>query len=157
MPAFDEHRYGFHSFLEAVRHAQRAGLLRLERNRQGILRVFPGALLSQLQRAPMIGAGEPAAIESPAVPYDVEEQVSAEEPQPEPAVATIPEEMTEAPPLPEESVSMPASIINEPPVRKRRSSSGIKRKTVAPRKSAALTGKRPQKKNSTPPEEGSSS
>ena len=32
-PAFDEHRYGFHSFLDAVRHAQRAGLLRLERNR----------------------------------------------------------------------------------------------------------------------------
>src|SRR5216117_2370825 len=52
-PAFDEHRYGFHSFLDAVRHAQRAGLLRLERNRQGILRVFPGALLSQLERAPM--------------------------------------------------------------------------------------------------------
>src|SRR6266700_377853 len=33
-PAFDEHRYGFHSFLDAVRHAQRAGLLRLERKRQ---------------------------------------------------------------------------------------------------------------------------
>src|SRR5438093_12077582 len=47
-PAFDEHRYGFHSFLDAVRHAKRAGLLRLERNRHGILMVFLCALLSQL-------------------------------------------------------------------------------------------------------------
>jgi hypothetical protein len=28
IPTFDEHRYGFHSFLEAVRSAQRAGLFR---------------------------------------------------------------------------------------------------------------------------------
>src|SRR5437016_830572 len=67
-PAFDEHRYGFHSFLDAVRYAQRAGLLRLERNRQGILRVFPGALLSQLQRAPMPPVEEPAGVEQAAVP-----------------------------------------------------------------------------------------
>src|SRR6185369_382349 len=52
-PTFDEHRYGFHSFLEAVRSAQKAGLFRLERNRQGILRVFPGNLISQIQRPGM--------------------------------------------------------------------------------------------------------
>src|SRR5262249_1069906 len=40
LPNFDEHKYGFHSFLEAVRSGQRAGLFRLERNRQGILRVY---------------------------------------------------------------------------------------------------------------------
>src|SRR5437870_6422577 len=62
-PTFDEHRYGFHSFLEAVRHAQRAGLLRLERNRQGILPVFPGNALSQSQRPPMPPVEEPAGVE----------------------------------------------------------------------------------------------
>jgi hypothetical protein len=42
-PNYDERRYGFANFLEAVRAAGRAGLFRLERNRQGILRIFAGA------------------------------------------------------------------------------------------------------------------
>jgi uncharacterized protein (TIGR00288 family) len=42
-PAYDERRYGFANFLEAVRAAGRAGLFRLERNRQGILRIFAGS------------------------------------------------------------------------------------------------------------------
>lgn len=41
-PSFDERKYGFVNFLEAVRACGRAGLFRLERNRQGILRVFAG-------------------------------------------------------------------------------------------------------------------
>src|SRR5439155_25080259 len=34
-PTWDERKYGFVSFLEAVRAAQKAGILKLERNRQG--------------------------------------------------------------------------------------------------------------------------
>jgi uncharacterized LabA/DUF88 family protein len=41
-PTYDERRYGFANFLEAVRAAGRSGLFRLERNRQGILRIFAG-------------------------------------------------------------------------------------------------------------------
>jgi hypothetical protein len=41
-PTYDERRFGFANFLEAVRAAGRAGLFRLERNRQGILRIFAG-------------------------------------------------------------------------------------------------------------------
>jgi hypothetical protein len=41
-PSYDERRYGFANFLEAVRAAGRSGLFRLERNRQGILRIFAG-------------------------------------------------------------------------------------------------------------------
>jgi uncharacterized protein (TIGR00288 family) len=41
-PNYDERRYGFANFLEAVRAAGRSGLFRLERNRQGILRIFAG-------------------------------------------------------------------------------------------------------------------
>src|SRR5579862_7457864 len=99
-PTFDEHRYGFHSFLEAVRHAQRAGLLRLERNRQGILRVFPGNVLSQPQRPglPRGNAyGQPSAAEPFMVPYDVEnEQPSVRESEPEPALVTPAEEAGES-------------------------------------------------------------
>src|SRR5206468_12390393 len=50
-PTLDERRFGFATFLEAVRAGQRVGLFRLERNRQGILRVFPGNQFPQ-QAAP---------------------------------------------------------------------------------------------------------
>jgi hypothetical protein len=49
-PGFDERRYGVANFLEALRAAQRGGLLRLERNRQGILRVFPGGQFPAMER-----------------------------------------------------------------------------------------------------------
>lgn len=62
-PTFDERRYGFANFLEAVRAAGRAGLFRLERNRQGILRIFGG---NQFPR--------------PAAPpvFDIENELAAE-------------------------------------------------------------------------------
>jgi uncharacterized LabA/DUF88 family protein len=41
-PPFDERPYGFTSTYELARQAQRDGLLRVERNRQGILRIYPG-------------------------------------------------------------------------------------------------------------------
>src|SRR5438132_146820 len=138
-PAFDEHRYGFHSFLDAVRHAQRAGLLRLERNRQGILRVFPGALLSQLQRAPMPPVEEPAGVDQAAVPYDVEEQVLAVEAEPQPTLAPSEEPVQTQPESTEFNLTSPAAL-EESPARKRRASSGMKRKTGAPRKSASPAG-----------------
>jgi uncharacterized LabA/DUF88 family protein len=154
-PTFDEHRYGFHSFLEAVRHAQRAGVLRLERNRQGILRVFPGNILSQLQRPALPRMGEPPATEPRMVPYDVEDQQPMQEAEPETVLASTSEETAEAPESAELAAEPAATTVDEQPVRKRRSSSGIKRKTVAPRKSAGTTVKRPRKKTSPPPEEGS--
>ena len=163
-PTFDEHRYGFHSFLEAVRHAQRAGLLRLERNRQGILRVFPGNALSQLQRPGLPRDDEfrgQSITGQPIVPYDVEnDQPPIQEREPEPVLAAPLEESAEVTESQPESVEVAAEPVSEgnieeEPVRKRRSSSGIKRKTVAPRKSAGTTVKRTRKKASPPPEEGS--
>jgi len=155
-PAFDEHRYGFHSFLEAVRSGQRAGLFRLERNRQGILRVFPGALISQLHRAPAQAAEEPRALEQPVVPYDVENDISLQQPEPEPTFAAPPETVVEEQPEAAEAVfaEAPPPVTEEKPVRKRRASSGIKRKTVSPRKSASTTAKRTRKKASPPTEQG---
>jgi uncharacterized LabA/DUF88 family protein len=41
--SFDERRYGFSGMLDALRFAQREGLLRLDRDRQGGVRVHPGA------------------------------------------------------------------------------------------------------------------
>lgn len=157
-PSFDERRYGFQSFLEAVRSAQRAGIFRLERNRQGILRVFPGNQI-QSQRAaapPVIGETEEAPVMER--PMTIEEQAPVQEVEAAP-IETVPVEAVEgeaqAQP-PEFELAPPA--FEEKPVRKRRASSGIKRKTVAPRKSPnAATAKRTRKKAATPPEEGPAS
>jgi uncharacterized LabA/DUF88 family protein len=40
---FDERKYGFATIVEFLRACQREGVFRLERDRQGVLRVFPGA------------------------------------------------------------------------------------------------------------------
>ena len=44
---FDERRYGFGGLMDLLRACQRDGLLRLERDRRGGLRVFPGAALQK--------------------------------------------------------------------------------------------------------------
>jgi OST-HTH/LOTUS domain len=41
-PGFDERRYGFANLVDLLRAAQREGIVRLERDRQGALRVFQG-------------------------------------------------------------------------------------------------------------------
>jgi uncharacterized LabA/DUF88 family protein len=44
-PAFDERAYGFGSLVDLLRAAQREALVRMERDRQGVIRVFQGAAL----------------------------------------------------------------------------------------------------------------
>ncbi len=41
-PAFEERRLGFSNIHELLRQAQKENVLRVDRNRQGILRIFPG-------------------------------------------------------------------------------------------------------------------
>jgi uncharacterized LabA/DUF88 family protein len=163
-PTFDEHKYGFHSFLEAVRSAQRAGLLRLERNRQGILRVFPGNQISQAPRPavpPMEDVEETRIEASVEEPMVIEEKAPVQEVELQPSF-TPPSEDTEevVEPQPEAAdqpvAAVPAAMPEDgKPVRKRRASSGIKRKMVAPRKAPAgpPAPKRTRKKVSPPEEE----
>ena len=42
--AFDERAYGFNNLVELLRAAHKEGLLRVERDRQGVIRVFQGAV-----------------------------------------------------------------------------------------------------------------
>jgi hypothetical protein len=55
--SFDERKWGFATVMEFLRVCQREGLFRLERDRRGQIRVFPGA---GLQSAPISGAPEVA-------------------------------------------------------------------------------------------------
>jgi uncharacterized LabA/DUF88 family protein len=59
-PPFDERQFGFSSTYELVRQAHRDGLLRVERNRQGILRIYPA------ERFPRITSGQPTEEPTPA-------------------------------------------------------------------------------------------
>jgi uncharacterized LabA/DUF88 family protein len=45
--AFDERKFGFGSIVDFLRAGQREAVFRLERDRQGVLRVFPGVNLQQ--------------------------------------------------------------------------------------------------------------
>jgi hypothetical protein len=43
--AFDERRFGFGSLVDLMRACQREGLFRIERDRQGVMRLFPGNVM----------------------------------------------------------------------------------------------------------------
>jgi uncharacterized LabA/DUF88 family protein len=68
---FDERRYGFNSIVDFLRACQRDGILRLERDRQGVLRVFPGPNLKQPAPAEPVDAAPASSPE----PDDVAEAV----------------------------------------------------------------------------------
>jgi hypothetical protein len=87
---FDERKYGFAGLVEALRFGQREGLFRLDRDRQGVLRVYPGQLLQRAEGGGAIGGAdappayrEPmrAEIAAPAAPaeepMDVAEPIEA--------------------------------------------------------------------------------
>ncbi len=58
---FDERKFGFAGIVEFLRACQKEGLLRLDRDRQGVLRVFPGPQFSR--PAASTGGPAPEAIE----------------------------------------------------------------------------------------------
>jgi hypothetical protein len=45
--SFDERRYGFGNLVDLMRACQREGLFRIERDRQGVMRIFPGNVMQQ--------------------------------------------------------------------------------------------------------------
>ena len=61
---FDERKFGFAGIVEFLRACQKEGLLRLDRDRQGVLRVFPGPQFSRPSATP--GGPAPEAVEEAA-------------------------------------------------------------------------------------------
>jgi uncharacterized LabA/DUF88 family protein len=79
--SFDERKFGFASLVDLLRACQREGLFRIERDRQGVMRVFPGNVMQtaasadedargNVAEAPAAGA-EAAAQEQDWTPADV--------------------------------------------------------------------------------------
>jgi uncharacterized protein (TIGR00288 family) len=124
---FDERKYGFASVVDLLRAAGKEGVLRIDRDRQGAVRVFPGVNLTGRPSAvPVVDAGAETDVEAAAEPVDGE-PVAAE------AVA-------DAPIVDGEAVDQPAEVevvAVEAPKKK----GARKRKAAAPRV-AKTTGAR---------------
>ena len=81
IPGFDERNYGFASVVDLLRAAGKEGVLRIERDRQGAVRIFPGASLAQ--RPASNDAASPAAYGSDGAqdePIEIDEQVMLDVP-----------------------------------------------------------------------------
>jgi hypothetical protein len=76
---FDERKFGFAGIVEFLRACQKEGLLRLDRDRQGVLRVFPGPQFSR-----------PASPVGGVVPETIEEGIEAQPSGSEPRSARVP-------------------------------------------------------------------
>jgi len=103
-PPFDERQYGLSSTYDLARQAQKEGLLRVERNRQGILRIFPAERYPQAipeqpaqEPVPAEAAQPEFKIPSPELEIPAPEQESEPVLQPEPpaALEEIPVESAE--------------------------------------------------------------
>jgi len=68
-PPFEERQYGFTSTYELVRQAHKDGLLRVERNRQGILRIYPA------ERFPRMSQDQPVDEQTPAEISETEQDM----------------------------------------------------------------------------------
>jgi uncharacterized LabA/DUF88 family protein len=85
---FDERRYGFSGLVEFARACQREGFIRLERDRRGGLRVFPGPALQRPAAPPLeVSESQPQPAETPMVgqedaPATREQDVIDTEPMP---------------------------------------------------------------------------
>ena len=79
---FDERKYGFASVVDLLRAAGKEGVLRVERDRQGAVRVFPGANLVPRAAAPVVDDAqfddEQPDVESVAEPVEVAGEMVAE-------------------------------------------------------------------------------
>jgi uncharacterized LabA/DUF88 family protein len=118
-PDFDERRYGFPSVHDLARQAQRDGLLRVERNRQGILRILPGPRLSGGQPRPP----EPIADVVPSDSIEEVPPVEAVDGAAEPAPVSDVESAAEADAQEASPAAGPEDAAGEKPKRRRRSGS----------------------------------
>ena len=57
--SFDERKFGFASLVDLLRACQRDGLFRMERDRQGVIRLFPGNVMQGADETP-VAAARPA-------------------------------------------------------------------------------------------------
>jgi len=78
-PPFDERAYGYASLVDLLRAAHKDGIVRVDRDRQGVVRVFQMGPVSGQPAAPMVVPIEPVAMP---IEVDADEVEILDEPQP---------------------------------------------------------------------------
>jgi uncharacterized LabA/DUF88 family protein len=76
-PSFDERKFGFGNLVDLLRAAQRDGLFRMERDRQGSVRLFPGPALQTRSAATPIDDDNRGNVAGPAPIADADEAADA--------------------------------------------------------------------------------
>jgi hypothetical protein len=149
-PGFDERKHG--NLVEILRSVQRDGLVRLDRDRQGVLRVFQGPQLrvpvasphetaDDAAQAEEQGSVETAVLRAPAGAVDFE--LAAESSAPEAsAAAALEAAHAEAPFTGEPEAEAPAAEVA--PRRRRKAG------TAAPRPKSTTTARKPRARAATP-------
>jgi hypothetical protein len=100
--SFDERRFGFGSLVDLLRACQREGLFRIERDRQGVMRVFPGNVMQPVEAERESVEDQPAAAsESVAEVSSEPENVAADEPAAAPEIVdgAVVQEIESTPPV----------------------------------------------------------
>jgi uncharacterized LabA/DUF88 family protein len=101
-PSFDERAYGLGNLVDLLRAAHKEGLVRVDRDRQGVIRVFQGAAQATLVSAP---------------PAAVEPQLEPEQ------IAPPPVDTESSAEIPDDNIGNVAEPAAAPKTRRRRSSS----------------------------------
>ncbi|PYR77378.1 MAG: hypothetical protein DMF86_09295 [Acidobacteria bacterium] len=132
-PSFDERRFGFATLVDLLRASQREGLFRIERDRQGVMRVFGGNVMQQAAASAEQSQAEPAVAGMTDV--DIVESISG--PEPEVVDGDVVQEIEPTPPVVDVEAAPPDA---EPPggrkpSRRRRAGAGTP--APRPRKSAS--------------------
>ena len=158
-PPFDERQYGISSTYDLARLAQRDGLFHIERNRQGILRIFPGERFPKpVQEAEEITTPSSPEIsaDEPAYPAEVSEMIKETERTQDvmpvgsgetPAVQATPETAPERMESKEKASKNKATVKKpkeKPKMQKKPETAQAAKKIKPPAQSALNTARKPQ-------------
>ena len=90
--SFDERKFGFASLVDLLRACQREGLFRMERDRQGVIRLFPGNVMQHVEEAapaPPVTPGAPRPWQPGDDIPDIHERDRLDEPVPAAAASEV--------------------------------------------------------------------
>ncbi len=146
---FDERRYGFGGLMDLLRACQKEGLVRVERDRRGGLRVFQGAALQPTS----VATSTPPRSVLPQPDVEDTEYAQGNETQPGESVQLAEPSYTEHPDAEPMPIDTTAELLGRAKPRPRRPRAGRLSATPAPKKAAA---KRPAARRKKTAAEGNS-
>jgi uncharacterized LabA/DUF88 family protein len=153
-PTFDERRFGFASLNDLLRAAQREGLFRMERDRQGVMRFFQGNVMKPVEGDPIAEAVEAAEAQPVEAAPVLEPEAASEPHEPEVVDGDVVQEL-ETPTILDveeavaETAEQPAAEEEARPSRRRRTPK-VAAASRAPREKRPARARSARKKATTP-------